>query len=235
LTGKAYIGKKLFTKAATKQIKGKKKKIRKESDWKNYYSSSNSLLKDVKSHGEQNFSREILRLCQTVGECSYFEAKEQFTRCVLELPMLYYNEAIRLRVHRSHLKLVNGPGYDSHSEKTKMKIRDANSGEKHAWFGRHHTAESIQKIKASNIGIQAGNKNAMFGKHHSLLTIAKIREGNMKKKLTDKQKERISQWVAKSIWIRNMITNENRRISIQDVIPDGWERGRIGWASKHTP
>ena len=32
-TGRKYIGKKFFTKAKTKQVKGKKKKLRVSSDW----------------------------------------------------------------------------------------------------------------------------------------------------------------------------------------------------------
>jgi hypothetical protein len=103
-TGKKYIGKKLFTKASYKQTNGKRKKIRKESDWKTYYGSNNDLLKDVEQCGETKFTRHILRLCKTKGECNYFEAKEQFDRNVLLRPDLYYNHQIRLRVHRSHLK-----------------------------------------------------------------------------------------------------------------------------------
>ena len=104
-TGKRYIGKKLLTKAATKQVKGKKKKIRKASDWATYFGSSKSLLEDVALLGQENFRRTILRLCATRGQCSYFEAKYQFEHGVLEHTDLFYNEQIMCRVHRRHLKL----------------------------------------------------------------------------------------------------------------------------------
>jgi hypothetical protein len=104
ITDKRYVGKKLFSKAAYKQIKGKRKKIRKESDWKDYYGSNNDLLSDIEILGPENFTRIILRLCKTRGECNYFEAKEQFDRDVLINSEKYYNHQIRLRVHRSHLK-----------------------------------------------------------------------------------------------------------------------------------
>lgn len=104
-TGKEYIGKKLVTKAATKQVKGKKKKIRKPSDWMEYYGSNKKLQEDVQLLGPENFSRTILRLCKTKGECSYWEAKFQFDYRVLEFPEAFYNEQIMCRVHRSHLKL----------------------------------------------------------------------------------------------------------------------------------
>ncbi len=45
--GKAYIGRKYFTKAGYKVVKGKRKKLRKESDWKDYYGSSKDLLADL--------------------------------------------------------------------------------------------------------------------------------------------------------------------------------------------
>ena len=105
LTGKQYIGKKLFTFAKRKVVKGKSKRFRAESDWKGYYGSNKELLHDVATHGEAHFKREILRLCRTKGQCSYHEAKLQFAMGVLEHPDKFYNEQIRVRVHRSHLKL----------------------------------------------------------------------------------------------------------------------------------
>ena len=59
-TGKRYIGRKLLTKAATKTVKGVKKKIRKDSGWKDYWSSSPDLLEYIKEHGTSDFTREIL-------------------------------------------------------------------------------------------------------------------------------------------------------------------------------
>jgi hypothetical protein len=51
-TNRKYIGKKFFSKAGYKQVKGKRKKIRKPSDWltywgsnKNYKKKSNSMVK----------------------------------------------------------------------------------------------------------------------------------------------------------------------------------------------
>jgi len=78
-----YIGKKFFTRAKTQTIKGKKKRSRVSSDWKDYYSSSEELNEDVKKFGEHNFRREILRLCKNKTECSYYEAKYQFAEDVL--------------------------------------------------------------------------------------------------------------------------------------------------------
>ena len=101
--GKKYIGKKLFTKAKTKTVAGKKKKTRVESDWKDYFGSNKTLNEEVETLGPEHFKREILRLCDSRGECNYWEAKYQFDFGVL-FDKMWYNDHIWVRVHRSHLK-----------------------------------------------------------------------------------------------------------------------------------
>jgi hypothetical protein len=107
-----YIGKKLskFSKTTYKTVTlkngtKKKKKIKSkiDSDWMEYYGSSIELNKDVESLGKDNFIREILFFCKSKAECSYIEAREQFTRKVLESDD-FYNGQISVRVHGSHIK-----------------------------------------------------------------------------------------------------------------------------------
>ena len=105
-TNRKYIGKKFFYSAKTKQVKGKKKKFKVLSDWQTYYGSSDILKKDVTMLGQENFSRKILHLCKSKGECGYLEAKEQFDRSVLESND-YYNTWIMVRVRKSHIKAFN--------------------------------------------------------------------------------------------------------------------------------
>lgn len=111
ISGRKYIGKKLaqFTKTSYKTIKlkngnKKRKKIKSkiESDWQDYYGSSNELLKDIEKLGKENFKREILKYCNSKAECSYIEAKLQFHYGVLESKD-YYNNNIQVRVHGSHI------------------------------------------------------------------------------------------------------------------------------------
>jgi hypothetical protein len=110
-TGRKYIGKKLAkfskTKYKTVTLKNgtkKKKKIREkiDSDWRDYYGSNDQLNKDVEQLGKENFTREILFYCKSKAECSYIEAREQFSRKVLESTD-YYNGHIQVRVHGSHI------------------------------------------------------------------------------------------------------------------------------------
>ena len=102
IDGRKYVGKKLFTRAGTKQIKGKKKKVRLSSGWADYWSSSKELQEDVKKLGKENFSRKILYLCKTRSECSYRETKEIFIRDAL-LTTEYYNSWVSCKIHKAHV------------------------------------------------------------------------------------------------------------------------------------
>ena len=110
--GRMYIGKKLakFSKTTYKTVKlkngnKKKKKIRSkvDSDWQDYYGSSPNLTLDIEQLGKDKFTREILYYCASKSECSYVEAREQFSRRVLESND-YYNGHIQVRVHGSHIR-----------------------------------------------------------------------------------------------------------------------------------
>ena len=96
-----YIGKKLAKfKRSRKPLKGRKNKRRYkvDSDWQDYYGSSDELAIDIKKLGKEHFKREILFYCYSKAELSYVEAREQFARKVLESNN-YYNGHIRVRVH----------------------------------------------------------------------------------------------------------------------------------------
>lgn len=103
-TGMKYVGKKTFWSVRRIKQKGKtrRKVVRKESDWRKYYGSSATLQEDIETNGVDDFHREILHLCKTKGECSYYEAKEQFMRDVL-MDETYYNSWISCKIHASHL------------------------------------------------------------------------------------------------------------------------------------
>ena len=102
--GRKYVGKKLAKFKKTRPpLKGKKNKRRTEveSDWKDYWGSSDHLNEDVKTLGPENFTREILYFCTSKAEMSYLEAREQFERRVLETDD-YYNGIINVRVGGSN-------------------------------------------------------------------------------------------------------------------------------------
>lgn len=111
LNNRMYVGKKQFyyTKTSQKTVtlkngtkKKKKVKIMIESDWASYFGSNTELQEDVKKHGVENFRREILKMCYTLGEMSYWETYEIFVRHAVPSPE-YYNVWVSVRVRSNHL------------------------------------------------------------------------------------------------------------------------------------
>jgi len=105
-TGKKYIGKKFFWKPKIlpkTKIRKRRVKTRVESDWRKYYGSSAEVKSLVEEKGVDNYKRDILYLCRTKGECSYYEAKLQFQYDVL-LSDDFYNEFIGCKIHSKHIR-----------------------------------------------------------------------------------------------------------------------------------
>ena len=103
-TGMKYIGKKFFWKPKVLPVtktRKRRQRTKVQSDWMKYYGSS-AEVKLLIERGEASFKREILRLCRTKGECSYFETKYQFDHDVL-LRDDYYNAFIGCKIHGKHL------------------------------------------------------------------------------------------------------------------------------------
>ena len=115
---KRYIGKKFFTKAGYRQVKGKRKKTRKPSDWPTYWGSNDKLIADVKRLGEENFIREVLHLCVNRSDCAYLELKEQMIAKVLERDD-YYNDWLMVKVSKKNLRFLSESGHQYVSDKDK--------------------------------------------------------------------------------------------------------------------
>ena len=105
-SGRQYIGKKLLKFRRTKTVKGKRKKILVDSDWRTYWGSNKVLIEEVQSLGPDKYKREIVRFCKSKGELNYFEAKYQFTMGALESER-FYNEWVSCKIHKIHLKNVD--------------------------------------------------------------------------------------------------------------------------------
>lgn len=104
-TGMKYVGKKsIWSTKKRKPLKdGKRRKsLKVETDWMQYWGSSEDFQALVELKGESAFTREILHLCKTKGEMNYMEAKEQFDREVL-LRSDYYNGIIACKINHNHV------------------------------------------------------------------------------------------------------------------------------------
>ncbi len=105
VNGRKYIGKKTLKFVRREKVKNQKRRktVTKESDWASYYGSSEELAKDIASLGKDVFKREILRLCKSKSEASYYELKEQMVNDVLLRPGEYYNSYAGARINRKHV------------------------------------------------------------------------------------------------------------------------------------
>lgn len=110
-SGKMYIGKKVFwnnnkkplTKGEIAEQSGPGRKpthkvVTKESNWKTYWGSNKELLKDLKIEGPEKFQRQILKLCKTKKQLTYYEIHYQ---CIEEVLIKNsYNDNISGRYFR---------------------------------------------------------------------------------------------------------------------------------------
>ena len=102
-SGKKYIGRKYFW--SFRKPPGKKRKVKQESDWQKYYGSCPELKEDIKKYGKEIFSREILSVHDTKGNCNFEETKQLFLNNVLSEALddggpAYYNSNILGRYMR---------------------------------------------------------------------------------------------------------------------------------------
>jgi hypothetical protein len=81
LNDKKYIGRKYLWQFRTP--KGKKRKVKSESNWKDYYGSCPELKEDIDKFGRENFSRTILSLHKTKGKTNFEETRQLFFNNVL--------------------------------------------------------------------------------------------------------------------------------------------------------
>ena len=98
-----YIGRKYLWQFRTP--KGKKRKVKSESDWKNYYGSCPELKEDINKLGRENFSRTILSLHKTKGKTNYEETRQLFINNVLTESLdaggpAFYNSNVLSRYFR---------------------------------------------------------------------------------------------------------------------------------------
>jgi hypothetical protein len=100
-----YIGRKYFWSFRTP--KGKKRKVKQESEWKKYYGSCPELKEDIVKYGRQSFSRTMLSLHSTKGRTNYEETRQLFDNKVLTESLddgtpKYYNSNILSRYFRKN-------------------------------------------------------------------------------------------------------------------------------------
>lgn len=98
--GRMYVGRKYFWQV--RKQKNKKRRVKSESNWADYYGSSEDLSADIEIYGKDSFIREIISLHETKGQVNYAEIALQFKLDVLfaldkHNTRIYYNKNIMSR------------------------------------------------------------------------------------------------------------------------------------------
>lgn len=99
-SGRRYVGIKGFWSFRKAEAK-KKRRVKSESDWQKYCTSSATLKAKMRA-APADYKREILHLCSSKGEMSYLESKELFARAALESDE-YFNDNIAGRYYRKNV------------------------------------------------------------------------------------------------------------------------------------
>ena len=81
INGRKYIGRKYLWQFRTPR--GKKRKVKSESNWKDYYGSCPELKEDLERYGRGVFRRTILSLHRTKGKTNFEETRQLFGNNVL--------------------------------------------------------------------------------------------------------------------------------------------------------
>ena len=106
-TGKIYVGKKAFTHRKKTYLSKKARKATgkrvsvgtKDSGWLDYYGSSIELKAEVEKLGKSKYTREILYLCSSKAELTYYEGKAMYDKEVFFQDS--YNRWINIKCYKS--------------------------------------------------------------------------------------------------------------------------------------
>jgi Putative endonuclease segE, GIY-YIG domain/NUMOD3 motif len=168
-TGREYIGKKQFHQYLKKAVKGRinKKRMKKESDWKTYTSSSTHLNLAIENNGKMNYTFNIESLHKTRAALVYAEVRYLILEDVLRVRLAdgitpkYFNRQV------SGVKFI--PPIE-HSEETKMKI-SASLVQKYALYP--HWRSTLTEEEIANL-----NDKYYTGQNHYLYRLMNIEDHN---------------------------------------------------------
>lgn len=143
---------------------------------KNFKGNNRIIYKAIKHFGWNNIKREIL-----------FTTSAEFVD-ELETKIIAEYNATDRRFGYNILEIGKSSKGFKHSEETKKKIKNANSGKNNGMYGKHHTTDIINFISINNKNWHKNNIHPMLGKTHSEETKQKQREANLGKKHPEKYK-----------------------------------------------
>ncbi len=188
-----------------------KHKSAKHPDANGYYGSGKQIKSAIEKYGIENFKKEVLHYCSSLDEMAN-----------KELSIVTEDFVKRKDTYNMH---KGGPGGWDHYNGSKQHSENSRKG------GQKSSRRDSNPFKAPEF-----QKKYSWTRSPERMKLmndrAKDPEAISKRKETFK-KQKHSQGENNSqfgrIWISNVLTKEVRRITINDVIPDGWVRGKKGY------
>jgi hypothetical protein len=248
-----YIGKKNFFTA--KNI---------ETDWLEYYGSSDWLRSDINKYGKENFKRTILHLCTSKHQATYLELKEQIINNVLELDAngysVYYNQAIFNKFSKHYdsfddlteeeAKIIIG---SQNIINRKLKRRWINNGNYNKMVSESEGLKKVGKYNwvygrmSKKIGITNSKENLYIHKNEQIpegfrigVTRVFFNNGKIQKKVLLEEIQFLSsEWVPgtliKKIWINDGENNYKiEENELTNYLNNNYNKGRINNYNKGT-
>ena len=178
----------------------------------NYMGSGKYLKRSQEKYGMENFTREILFVFDT-PELMYAKEAELVTEDFIAEENTY------------NVKVGGNGGWDFNNERitAEERSRRGKSGSlKSKTTGnlhKHPEIERIRKLATKNRMLSGKPFDSFRGKKHSAESKQKI-SNSMKGKQSAENNSQFG-----TIWITNDIVN--KKIKKDDVIPEGWRKGRI--------
>ena len=142
----------------------------------------------------------------------------------------HWSEYVKEKISRSNKgKKMSHEAIEKH--KATMEKNGSCKGEKNGMYGKHHSEETLAKIR-SNPNISHKKENhPLWSTHRSEETKRKISLANKgKSRITEKHKEKLKKSNTGSRWMYNLELKESHRV-IKERIPEflekGYQYGRI--------
>lgn len=196
---------------------------RREFNWynTNWHYAGRLIDNARKKYGVENWNTDILKECDTLDETNYWEA--------------YYIKELNTKAPNGYNLTDGGDGAPACivSDETRKKLSEIMKGENNPFYGRHHSKETIEKLKNKVVSDETrkkmsdackGRPSTFKGKHHTDEVKQKLREQHIGKHLTDEAKQKISKKVyqytldGKLVKIWNMV---------KDVESEGFRRENV--------
>ena len=155
--------------------------------------------RSIEKYGEEFFEMDVIEECDSVALLN--EREEYWIRVYRSFDILFGynmrsgggNAAVHPRVKKMLSEKCSGW---KHTDEAKRKISESQRGEKHWAFGKKHSKEHVEKIRAGHIGQVPWNKG-MRGFKHSDESVENMRRAQMGRKITwgdkiSKAKEKVT-------------------------------------------